>query len=151
MGKDERSAESDDETPQPKRSKPTGRRDLRELPLPEERIEIADPALEELVAEGKAVRHGFEESVSLKRQRGGMRRVVVARVKYRLKDDINEATGAVPVYTTPMPPVMFERSIATPSLVAHIASRKVTEGMPLFPLEDSFRREGVPLDRGLMS
>lgn len=134
-----------------KRPKPTGRRNLRELALEEERIEIADPALEELVAEGKATRHGVEESVSLKRQRGGMRRVVIARVKYRIKDDINEATGAVPVYTTPMPPVMFERSIATPSLVAHIASRKVTEGMPLFRLEDSFQREGVPLDRGLMS
>jgi transposase len=80
-----------------------------------------------------------------------MRRVVVARVKYRSTDTVNEETGAMAVYTTAMPPVMFERSIATPSLVANIASGKITEGMPLFRIEDSFLREGVPIDRGLMS
>ncbi len=138
-------------TPPKKGRKPKGRRDLRDLPLEEERIEICDPVLEALVAEGKAVRHGVEESVSLKRQRGGMRRVVVARMKYRSTETINEESGAMAVYTTPMPPVMFPRSIATPSLVGHIASRKVTEGMPLFRLEDAFTREGVPVDRGLMS
>lgn len=49
--------------------------------------------MEALVAEGKAVRHGIEESVSLKRQRGGMRRVVVGRVKYRSTETVNEETG----------------------------------------------------------
>ena len=34
----------------------TGRRDLKELALPEERVEITDPHLERLVAEGKVVR-----------------------------------------------------------------------------------------------
>lgn len=148
LGKDD---DADEPTPPKKPRKPKGRRDLRDLPLEEERIEITDPAMEALVAEGKAVRHGVEESVSLKRQRGGIRRVVVARVKYRSTDTVNEETGAMAVYTTPMPPVMFKQSIATPSLIAHIASRKVTEGMPLFRIEDAFRREGVPIDRGLMS
>jgi transposase len=134
-----------------KRRKPTGRRDLRDLPLEEERIELADPVLEQLVADGKAVRHGVEESVSLKRLRGGMRRVVVARVKYRSTEDVSEASGAMSVYTTPMPPIMFERSIATASLVAFIASQKFTLGLPLFRIEEQFSREGVPIDRGLMS
>ncbi len=62
-----------------------------------------------------------------------------------------KSTPPSKVYTPPMPAAMFVRSIATPSLVAHIASRKITEGMPLFRLEDSFRREGIPIDRGLMS
>lgn len=142
-----------DEPSSPKKAKhkPTGRRDLRSLPLEERRIELSDPVLEQLVAEGKAVRHGVEETVSLMRERGGMRRVVTARVKYRSTDEVNETTGAMAMFTTPMPPVMFERSIATPSLVAHIISRKVTEGMPLFRIEDSFSREGIPIDRGLMS
>lgn len=155
MGKHDGTAEasSDDAPPSPKspRRKPTGRRDLRSLPLEEERIEVTDPVLEQLVIEGKAVRHGFDESVSLKRKRGGMRRVVVARAKYRSTDTVNDETGAMAVYTTSMPPVMFGRSIATPSLVAHIASRKVTEGMPLFRIEDSFLREGIPIHRALMS
>src|SRR5690606_21990767 len=54
-------------------TKPRGRRDLSELDLPEERVELTDPVFEALVAEGKAVRHGFEESRRLMRQRGGMR------------------------------------------------------------------------------
>jgi transposase len=143
---------SDESNPRGERKqKPTGRRQLRDLPLEEERIEIKDPVLEQLVLEGKVVRHGVDESVSLKRQRGGMRRVIVARVKYRSRDEINDVTGALAVHTAAMPPVMFERCIAAPSLIAHIASRKFCEGMPLFRIEDSFAREGIPLDRGLMS
>lgn len=133
------------------RTPPTGRRDLRALPLAEERVEIPDPVFEELVAAGKAVRHGVEESVSLKRKRGGMCRVVTARVKYRSLEQVNKESGALAVHTTPMPPVMFERSIATPSLVADIASRKVCEGLPLFRIEDAYAREGVSVDRGMMS
>jgi hypothetical protein len=49
----------------------TGRRDLSALPLAEERIEIPDPHLEALVAEGKMVRHGFEETYKLGHVRGG--------------------------------------------------------------------------------
>ena len=81
MGK-EPATEDEPSSPKKPKRKPTGRRDLRSLPLEERRFEISDPLLEQLVAEGKAVRHGFEESVSLMRERGGMRRVVTARVKY---------------------------------------------------------------------
>lgn len=138
-------------TPKRPANKPTGRRDLRTLPLEEERIELSDPAMEALVEQGKLVRHGSEETVMLRRQRGGMRRVVITRQKYKAKDEVNDATGALAVYTTEMPKMMFERSIALPSLIAHIASRKVTEGLPLFRIEDAFSREGIPIDRGMMS
>jgi multidrug efflux pump subunit AcrA (membrane-fusion protein) len=40
----------------------TGRRDLKALGLEQERIEIPDPRLEALVAQGKVVPHGFEEN-----------------------------------------------------------------------------------------
>ncbi len=83
-------------------------------------------------------------SVSLKRQRGGLRRVVVAHVKYRSLDEINDATGALAVTTTPMPPVMFKRCIAAPSLIAYIACRS-------FASKTSLMHEGEPLDGGLMS
>lgn len=151
IGKGKDGPDHDHAGPKGPRKKPTGRRNLRDLPLEEERIELIDPAMEALVEEGKLVRHGVEESVSLKRQRGGMRRVVIARQKYRSKDELSDSSGALAVYTTEMPPVMFERSIALPSLIAHIASRKITEGLPLFRIEDSFSREGIPIDRGMMS
>jgi transposase len=125
---------------------PTGRRDLKKLPLEEERIEIADPVYEELVEKGLAKRIGFEESCKLAFKRGGLRRLVTARVKYQVKD----AQGDTTVDTAPMPPVAFPRSLAAPSLLAHIIMRKYGAGMPLFRLEDEFTRDGCPIDRGTM-
>ncbi len=64
-----------------KKKKPKGRRDLSKTNLPERRIEILDPDLE-----GKVERIGFEESFRLGYERGGMRRIVVARAVYRTTD-----------------------------------------------------------------
>lgn len=74
-----------DTKPPPKgpKKKPTGRRDLRHVPLEEERVEIPDPLFEPLVVEGKAERIGYEQSSQLAWKRGGLRRLVLARVKYR--------------------------------------------------------------------
>lgn len=151
MAKDE-TAEggAGDDGEQPKRKKKgktTGRRDLGALPIDDDRIEITDPHLEQLVAEGKIARHGFEETFKLARKRGGMYRVVIARAKYRTVD----AAGNADVITAPMHPEMLPRSIATPSLVAHAATEKVCKGLPFFRVEDSFAREGVPVDRATMS
>lgn len=61
------------------KTKPTGRRDLRTLPIPEERIELLDPDLE-----GQAERIGFEETVLLGWRKGGPVRFIEARAKYRI-------------------------------------------------------------------
>jgi len=171
-----------------KKHKPSGRRDLRVLDLPEERIAIPDPLLE-----GKAARLGTaEESVGVRWKRGGFVRVVFERVKYdamkpamtappspaEASEDSPSATppadrpaaltpactpeelaaivasdprtaGAV-IVTAPMPPRLIERSYATPSLIAHIASDKFCDGLPLHRQEDRFARLGVPIDRGTM-
>jgi transposase len=140
----EQTGQSSDEPPP--RKKPTGRRALVNAPIEERRIELSDPLFEALVEQGRATRIGFEESYKLGWQRGGMRRVVLARVKYATTD----AQGESVVETTPMPPQSFPRSLASPSLVAHVAMAKHGEGMPLFRLEDRFARDGVPLDRGTM-
>ena len=125
----------------------TGRRDLRALPLPEERVEISDPRLDKLVDEGKVVRHGFEESVKLGHKRGGKVRVVIARVRYKTVD----AAGDTDVITTAMPEQMLPGALAAPSLVAHVVMENIGKGMPLFRLEDSFERDGVHIDRGTLS
>jgi transposase len=129
-----------------KKSRPTGRRDLRKLPLEEERIEIADPLYEQLVEQGKATRIDFEESCKLAYKRGGMRRLVLARVKYQIVGQ----DGQTAVDTAPMPPETFARSLAAPSLLAHILMLKYGQGMPLFRIEDGFARDGCPVDRGTM-
>ncbi len=128
------------------RETPTGRRDLKKLPLEEIRIELADPVFEDLVARGLAERMGAEESSTLAYQRGGLRRCVTARIKYQVKN----APGDTTVETTPMPPRTFPRSLAAPSLLAHVIMRKYGAGMPLFRLEDEFGRDGCPIDRGTM-
>ena len=126
-------------------AKPRGRRDLRRLKLPEVRIEITDPVFERLVAEGKAARVTFDESCKLGWQRGGQRKVVIARATYKtLDDDPMLETAAVP-------PELLSRALAAPSMLAHIVHDKFGRGLPLYRIETGFRRDGVPIDRGTMS
>ena len=54
------------------------------------------------------------------------------------------------VVTAAMPPRLLQRSIATPSLLAHVASDKFCDGLPLHRQEDRFARLRVPIDRGTM-
>jgi len=137
---------SDPPNGKPKK-KPTGRRDLRQLPLEEVRVEIIDELFEQLVVDGKATRIGFEESCKVAWKRGGMRRLVVARVKYCAVD----ARGETVVETAPMPPECFPRSLAAPSMLAHILTDKFCDGLPLHRIADRLGRDGVAIDRGTMS
>jgi transposase len=133
------------------RPKPKGRRNLRQIKMLEERFEMPDPEMEALVAEGKAERLGaFEESSKIAWQRGGPRRLVLARVKYRMPDAEDESPETTTIVTAKMPPQMFPRAIATVSLIAHIAVDKYCDGLPLHRQEDRFARLGVPIDRGTM-
>ncbi len=128
------------------RGKPTGRRNLRNASMDEERVELTDPLFEQLVAEGKAERIGFEESYKVAWKRGGQRRVVVARTKYRILD----AQGESQIETTAMPPECFPRSMAAPSMLAHVITDKYCDGLPLNRIEDRLARDGFRIDRGTM-
>jgi len=119
---------------------------LRSLPLEEERVEIADPHLETLVQEGKCVRHGFEERVTIAHKRASKRRVIIARVRYKTVD----AEGNTDVITTPAPAEMLPGAIAAPSLAAHVIMENIGKGLPLFRIEDSFGRDGVSIDRATL-
>jgi hypothetical protein len=136
-------------------SKPTGRRDLAKSDLPVVRIEVTDPELE-----GKVERVGFEESSRFAWERGGPRRVVVARVKYRVvSDDAADATRAqstddgataAQIVTTPMPKELFRRCLLAPSMIAHVIVAKYLLGVPFYRLEQSLELQGISLDRGTM-
>lgn len=142
-----KSVEADSVNSRRKKSHAHGRRDLRQAVLEEERVEISDPLFEELVSAGKAIHMGYEESCKLAYKRGGMRRLVVARVKYLAQ----KSNGETEIETTPMPRETFSRSLASPSMLAHIVTSKYCDGMPLYRLEDRFIRDGFSLDRGTMS
>jgi len=123
------------------KSKPTGRRDLRSVPMDEERVEMLDPELE-----ATAQRIDFEESSLLAWRKGGFVRIVVALAKYRTLTE----QGTTTITTVPMPKRTFARSLAAPSLLAKILVDKYCDGLPLYRQEERFEREGLSLDRGTM-
>jgi transposase len=131
---------------QPKH-KPKGRRKLEDTDLPVVRVEVPDELFETLVAQGKAERFGFEESSKLGHERGGPRRVVMARVKYRAVG----ARGEHEIETAPLPAELVPRCLACASTLAYIATCKFCDGLPLYRIEKIYERSGFPLDRGTMS
>jgi hypothetical protein len=189
----------------------------------EERVEVTDP-----IYEGSVERLGTEESSRVMWRRGGMVRVVLARVTYKTKatttpasssdhadvepTDVAVASTAVPttpddrassrsgvsaaagsssspqasaedasqgtaaktasvptrtlvaplsavrdrdtsgtIVTAPMPPQILPGSYALPSLLAHIASDKFCDGLPLHRQEDRFARLGAEIHRSTMA
>ncbi len=130
-----------------KKTKPKGRRNLADADLPVVRLEIPDELFEQLVAEGKAEPIGFEESSKLAYERGGFRRLVTARVTYRATN----AQGVVELETAAVPKELLKRCLAAPSLLAHVATNKFCDGLPLYRQQDILARAGAPVDRGTMS
>jgi transposase len=116
-----------------------GRRDLRALHMPEERVELLDPELE-----GKAPRIGFEESCLLGYRRGGPVRIVVARAKYKVGDDDAE------ICTAPKPKEVYERGLLAPSFMAHLLVKKFRWGMPFHRFARELASEGIPLSDSTM-
>lgn len=125
-----------------RRGRSTGRRDIREADLPEERVELHDPELE-----GKAKLIGFEESCKVGWRKGGPIRTVIARAKYRVVDE----AGTSLVETTPMPPEAMPRSLADVSMIAKVVTSKFHYGLPLFRQEQELDTCGFAIDRGTMS
>lgn len=81
-------------------------------------------------------------------RRGGPVRVVFARVKYRVEPATPTADAApATIITAELPPQLVTRSLATPSLLAHVISDKLCDGLPLHRQEDGFAWLGVTLDR----
>jgi transposase len=155
---DEGEDDADDKTKRKRRAPPTGRRDLADTDLPVIRVELTDPELE-----GKAECIGFEESSRLGYERGGARRIVVARAVYKVTEpeappaaDAPEAsapTSETPprFVITPLPKELFRRALLAPSMIAHVLVSKYLLGVPFYRLEQSFALQGFTLDRGTMS
>jgi len=128
------------------RPKPKGRRDLKAIDMPEERIELLDPA-----REGKVERIGFEESCRMAYRRGGPVRWVVARATYKTEVSSEPQADAKPVIVTvAKPKELVERGLLAPSMIAHILCQKYRWGMPFHRLAKKFACDGFPLDDAMM-
>ena len=131
--------------PPKERPKPKGRRNLAEQDLPEERIEIVDPAFA-----GKPIL-GFEESSKLKFRRGGPVRLVIARALYKSETPKSpEERPAVELVTALMPKELFPRGLLAPSMIAHIVVRKYRWGLPFHRLALMLSADGVEVHDSTM-
>jgi transposase len=124
------------------RPKPKGRRNLADLDIPEERVEILDPALE-----GVAERIGFEDSYHAGYRRGGPVRIVKARAVYKKAALEGQASEIV---TASNPKEIYERGMLAPSLIAHILAKKFRWGMPFHRLALELASQGLDLDDSTM-
>ena len=124
--------------------KSSGRRNLESSSLPMIRVEITDPELE-----GKAERIGVEESWKLGYERGGQRRILVARVVYRLPAQ-NAESDSVQIVKAAAPKEIVRRSLLAASLIAHVLIAKYVLGVPFARQESLYRLTGEALDRGTM-
>jgi hypothetical protein len=152
------------------RPKPKGRRNLEASTLPVVRVELTDPELE-----GKAERIGFEESSRLGYERGGARRIVLARAIYKVEGDavttpptegertdhepeattplagpIDPSEGRTQLITAPLPKELFRRRLLAPSMIAYILTAKYVMGLPFYRLEEKLAYDGACIDRGTM-
>jgi transposase len=131
------------------RAKPTGRRNLADEDLPEERVEILNPALE-----GDAERIGFEESFKLRYRRGGPVRLVVARATYKTEPSAERGHDPeepmVKLVTVPMPKELFPRGLLAPSMIAHVLVQKYRWGLPFHRQARMYSSDGFKLDDGMM-
>lgn len=139
---DAQSLDGADGPGRPARAKPKGRRNLGDLDIPEERVEILDPALE-----GVAERIGFEESYHAGYRRGGPVRIVKARAVYK-KAAIDDETPEI--VTAPNPKEIYQRAMLAPSLIAHILTKKFRWGMPFHRLALELASQGLDLDDSTM-
>jgi len=139
---------SDPPTPEKggKDKKRPARRDLAESELPLKRVELLDPELEPT-----AERIGFEESSKLGYERGGMRRIVIARAVYKTREAQSSPDVPAEIVTVPVPRELVKRGLLAPSLIAHALCGKYLLGVPFYRQEQQFALQGFGLDRGTMS
>lgn len=135
-------AEGDDDASPPgkRRRRAGGRPDLRDIHMPEERVEITDPAREGIAP------ITFEETCLLGYRRGGPVRIVMARAIYKLPRDNDEPE----LVTAAKPKELYERGMLAPSFVAHIVTKKYRFGMPFHRLAEELASEGISVSDSTM-
>jgi transposase len=137
---------ADDETIDvPAHKKKRGhRRPLPEnLPREVEKIELKSEELFDV--DGNPLKIiGWEKSEKLKYEPAKMSVLEIHRAKYGVD------SGDY-VKTAPPAPSIIPKGLATPELLAAIAVAKFADGLPLYRMEEIFKRQGVDLSRTTMA
>ena len=89
---------------------------------------------------------GMNSSVSGTRYTRNTQVASVELPQKRIRVSPKAASTETAIDTAPIPPETFPRSLAAPSLLAHIIMLKYGQGMPLFRIEDGFALFALQLD-----
>lgn len=113
--------------------------------LPREIVKIELPIEQQVAEDGTPLKIiGWEISEKLKCEPAKMSVVQYQRAKYGVD------SGDY-VKTAPPAPSIIPKGIPTPELLAAIVVSKYADGLPLYRLEDIFKRQGIELTRGTMA
>jgi transposase len=78
--------------------------------------------------------------------------MVTERIRYIYAcRNCEKARISTPIIAAPMPNPVIKNSLASPSMLAHIMSRKYMEAIPLYRQEQQFKRFGINLSRQTLS
>jgi transposase len=112
--------------------------------LPREKVVIELPADECKDADGNGLKIiGYEVAEKLHYEPAKTRVIETHRAKYGID------SGDY-VKTAPPAPAIIPKGIATPSLLAAVTVSKYADGLPLYRLEEIFKRQDIDLSRSTM-
>ena len=95
-------------------------------------------------------RIGEERSEQLEHIPASWQVKVNIRYKYACRNCEGTESAGPTVSIAPVPAQIIPKSIATPSLLAHIITSKFVDAQPFYRLSNIFARNGVDLSRGTM-
>lgn len=130
------------------KGKQKGHKDKLTKPLPTETIEYRLSAEEMACPQCGEMLHEMKKEVRKELKVIPAQVMVTEHVRYVYacrnceKNDIS-----TPIVSAPMPNPAIRNSLASPSMLAHIMSRKYVEAIPLYRQEQQFKRYGINLSR----
>jgi transposase len=155
----EAEAESKPEVPEPtveqityKRRKRVGQREemLKELPV--EIIEYRLPEAEQVCPCCQGSLHEMSTEVRQEIKIIPAQAILVKHVKFVYScRRCEQHETETPIQTAPMPSPVIPGSLASPTALAHIISRKFVEGVPLYRQEAGWERLGLTISRQTMA
>ena len=132
----------------PRKAKQKGHKERITNGLSTEVIEYKLTPEEQICPECKGTLHEMDKEVRKELKVIPAQVMVTEHVRYTYACRNCEKNGiSVPIITAEAPKPPFRNSLASPSMLAHIITRKYVEAVPLYRQQQQFERYGLPLSK----
>lgn len=137
-----------DEIQMPRKKKQKGHKNNITKPLPTETVEYRLSAEDMDCPECGNLLHEMKKEVRKELKVIPAQIMVTEHVRYVYAcRNCEKNDTATPIVYAPMPRPAIKNSLASPSMLAHIMTRKYVEAIPLYRQEQQFKRYGINLTR----